>query len=476
MWLCSDLRAHDWDLESGLWPRVREGFQQQKGVQFHLLAYQDDPKDNLAISVTRVSRRRDEAGASVFLDMRIRGDRGHTSARELPVEIVLNSSRSRVELTLSGPDHRVQGLEFPIDPNTKRGWGMLQLPGDTNPWDNESYFTFAEPPVHRTLIVSDDRQSSEAIRLACQASSDPSITSSARVLSADTFPVADLATQALVVWHAPIPTETLARRLTRFVETGGVILFFPPNEKSEAEIFGTRWGDWIVDDGQARANIVSWQTDADLLSDANSGAALPLGGLSTYRYRSVITKGRVLASYADGEPFLVRTPTDRGAAYFCSTLPRTSHSTMARDGVVLYAMLQRALYIGAAARSSAVQRTAGTQMAEDASDWKLLSQKREPLVPSVYPFHSGAFQNDEQLIALNRHPQEDDEATVDDASLHRVFRGIDYVVVEDRLDPDSMLSSEVWKWFWVAMAGALVAEALLCMPHGNVDPWNPSAT
>ena len=62
-----------------------------------------------------------------------------------------------------------------------------------------------------------------------------------------------------------------------------------------------------------------------------------------------------LARFKTGDPLLARVPTDRGAVYFCTTLPRASHSSLARDGVVFYVMLQRALAQGAAMLGSARQ-------------------------------------------------------------------------------------------------------------------------
>ena len=44
IWICSDLRANDWNAESGRWKALRDSFEKLKqSVRFHLLAYPATP-------------------------------------------------------------------------------------------------------------------------------------------------------------------------------------------------------------------------------------------------------------------------------------------------------------------------------------------------------------------------------------------------------------------------------------------------
>ena len=55
IWICSDLRANDWNAESGRWKALRDSFQKFKqSVRFHLLAYPTAPTSNVAVRVTDI--------------------------------------------------------------------------------------------------------------------------------------------------------------------------------------------------------------------------------------------------------------------------------------------------------------------------------------------------------------------------------------------------------------------------------------
>ena len=48
VWICSDLRANDWNADNGRWKTLRDSFQKFKqSVRFHLLAYPAAPTANV---------------------------------------------------------------------------------------------------------------------------------------------------------------------------------------------------------------------------------------------------------------------------------------------------------------------------------------------------------------------------------------------------------------------------------------------
>ena len=100
-----------------------------------------------------------------------------------------------------------------------------------------------------------------------------------------------------------------------------------------------------------------------------SGEALPLNGLRTYRYRTLESTGTPLARFDDDTPLLTRAPTNHGAIYFCSTLPTAQFSSLERDGIVFYIMLQRALTEGCLALAAAAQRDAGVGVLAEREQW-----------------------------------------------------------------------------------------------------------
>jgi hypothetical protein len=57
IWICSDLRANDWNAQSGRWQALRDAFLQFKaGVRFHLLAYPKMAPGNLSVRITGLRR------------------------------------------------------------------------------------------------------------------------------------------------------------------------------------------------------------------------------------------------------------------------------------------------------------------------------------------------------------------------------------------------------------------------------------
>ena len=73
---------------------------------------------------------------------------------------------------------------------------------------------------------------------------------------------------------------------------------------------------------------------------------MPVGQLNVLRYCGLKGECTPLATLDGGVPLLVRVPTDRGGVYFWTTTPSPRDSSLATDGVVLYAAVQRALSAG----------------------------------------------------------------------------------------------------------------------------------
>jgi hypothetical protein len=70
----------------------------------------------------------------------------------------------------------------------------------------------------------------------------------------------------------------------------------------------------------------------------------------------------------------------------------------------------------------------------------------------------------DKLVAINRPASEDRMETLGNATLDELFEGLDYRKLEDTLEDEDSLVSEVWRTFLIAMALLLLGEALLCLP------------
>jgi hypothetical protein len=226
------------------------------------------------------------------------------------------------------------------------------------------------------------------------------------------------------------------------------------------------WGVWDSDATDKPQTVEWWRNDADLLANTRDGTALPVGTLDILRHCTIAGEGIPLARMAGQAPVLMRSSSEhRGAAYFLGTLPGTSSSSLARDGVVMFALLHRALNEGGKTLGKAQQRVASaTALGTDPSLWKPVNVVGETMMPSSLPLHSGVLKNGDRIVALNRPPGEDLAAALSPTALNELFAGLDFRVLTDSVEQGRSLTNEIWRTFLIAMAIALLGEALLCMP------------
>ena len=468
VWLLSDLQQSDWDASSGRWETLRSAYATLKGVRFHLLCYPEVAQDDLSVTVERVVRREMSEKAELLLDLRVVRHADRPQPTELPLRFVINGAATTMKVTLAENQFVLQGHAIPIDKATKRGWGRVELPADSSAANNTFHFVFDEPVPLQSVIVSDDEAESGPLQAALSAAADPSRKYVATVLSTQRVAEIPWENAALLVWHAPLPKadDVVARQIQNHVATGRSALFLPPESPDDAEIFGLRWERWIGSATDKPQAVEWWRNDADLLANARDGAALPVGTLEIQRRCSIAGEGVPLARVAERQSLLMRAAqVQDGSAYFLGTLPGASASSLARDGVVMFALLHRALIDGARTLGKAQQRTASAKaLGSDPSGWRPIEQKREPEISAHLPLHAGVLTVGEQITALNRPPGEDQPGVLSTTALNELFAGLDFRVLTDSLEDGRSLTNEIWRTFIIAMALALLAEALLCMP------------
>jgi hypothetical protein len=472
VWICSDLQSNDWTPESGRWKAINSGFQQKEGVRFHLLIYNAPSTGNMSVWAENVRLRKVLEQQELVLDIRLRRDSTEVAVdTKIALTIVVNGARSVVEVDMTQDEYALQGHTIPIDAETKEGWGRIELPTDTNPEDNVFYFVFAEPPSRHTVIVSSEATSAEMMRVASVAPVEIGIEHSAEVITPDQVAEIDWEKAAMVLWNAPIPSGVDAKLLENFAAKGRSVIFFPPAQSGTEEIFDTEWEDWLTADTNTPFVVGTWRDDSDLLSKARGGETLPVGDLRIFQHCKVKSAGNVLARLESGEPLLIRAATDDGGVYFCTTLPQPTHSSLARDGVVFYVMLQRALAAGSRTLGQAQQLTAGSNAVAKAVEWKPIGSISDEQPPFARPYVSGVLEKAEgALVAINRPLDEDSDQFASDEAIERIFSGLDYHRIDDEIGGMSSLANEIWRIFLILMAIALVVEAFLCLPQKQQAP------
>ena len=246
-------------------------------------------------------------------------------------------------------------------------------------------------------------------------------------------------------------------------------MFFPPAQNAGEQLFNAHWGDWQSADGQEVAKVAWWRGDADLLAHVESGDALPLSGLRTYRYRTLESTGTPLARFDDETPLLTRVPTDHGAIYFCSTLPTAQYSSLERDGIVFYIMLQRALTEGCLTLAAAAQRDTGVGVLADRDQWESVAPVENTASLSQRELHAGVYREGEYWVAMNRSQAEDTAKTSPVETVDALFDGLSYRRIDVDVGDTSALASELWRIFLIAMALALILEAALSLPSRKTE-------
>jgi hypothetical protein len=481
IWLASDLCQADWKSGSGEWESLRADLAARESARLFLLAFPDTGGDNTSIAVRGVKRQRGPEGQRLLMDLVIRRSGAGAGGGEatVPVEITLNGTRTVADFTVTGSELVLLGHTLPLGAGDERGWGRLDLPADDNPADNTAYFVFDEPAPRRTVILSDDALTAEAIRAAAASSTEPGVAYEATVLGTAAVSQIPWSETALLFWHAPIPAADSpeATLLQQHVAAGRSLIFLPPADEGGGELFGVKWGEWQGGGDQPLA-VDWWRTETGLLANTRNGAPLPVSELGVFRTRAFEGGDLPLLKVKDDLTVIARVLTEaglsdeenaNGSVHVWGTLPRADHSGLASEGVVFFVMTHRALDAGAGAvsRARALVAAAGVLSGSPgARPLDSVAGAEALAAPGLLP---GAFETAEEsgtrrLLALNRPESEDDTRVLTPEALEPLLAGVDFRRIDDTVGSGSSLAAEIWRAFLVAMALALLAEAILCLP------------
>lgn len=464
VWICSDAAKNDWNPENSRWKSLNSGFSKLQGVRFHILNFPERPRENFSIVVDRFERISTKDKSELVIDLTVQRTSDDAASISLPITFNTNGLRSVMYLDLEGQTASLIGHRIPIDSDLKVGWVQVELPADANASDNSYYCAFANTPVRQTVIVSESESTTRAIELAAATTIQNGIEFQVESLRTDQISEIDWKQTALLIWQAPLPTETVARQINSFVENGRTVIFLPPDQPDDTAFAGTSWGGWQKPNG-AGEKIGYWNNIDDLLQKTRDGEALPINELLIYRHCQLNGDMRSLAKLETGTPLLTRLTTNAGAMYFLTTWPVATHSNLDREGITLFAMVQRAIARGAQSVGVAKQFDAGSVPAGIVAKLPALAPSTELLtLAQSRPFRAGIYGSPDQLIALNRPLVEDSSSPITSEELDGLFQGLDYQVIDDKLGSKRSLASEIWKTFVVLMGLALLVEAALCLP------------
>ncbi len=494
IWIISDAQTGDWRPEDGRWAALASALAERPaGVRVRLSTFPSRAPDNLGVRVERVRREVSDADENVVelvLDIvvtRAAAAQGSGDTAVLvPVAVEVGGARSTVDVELVGNEARLQGHRIPIDARTELGFGLVELTADSRPSDDAYWFVYGAKATLETLVVRERDDAGRVVAIAAELPLDPSVEPIARQVAGDDegFDLAqELTAASLLVWQAPLPEGAAAAAIDAFVADGGYTLFLPPEAPDGRAYRGVSWGSWTTA-GLADPVLSpeTWRADGDLLRTGADGTPLPVGEVELRRYCSIESKARsapgaapdgeaahlTLAALSGGRRVLVRATSSSGGVYFLSVLPTSDSTNLASQGLVLVALVQRALQAAANERGSELQREAGPADWIDES-WRVAAVTGQPSAGLFErSLRAGILTDGQSFVALNRPLSEDESPPQTVSALEELFGGVDVVATETaRGQAEPGLLEEVWKVFMLLAVIALIAEALLCITEGS---------
>lgn len=465
IWICSDQRGNDWKPDDGGWTGIRDALAKlPQQVRVQLLSYATPAKGNVAVRVSNV--RLETLGRDRRLVVTVTVTRQEDGERTtIPVRFEIGGVSTSVDVELAGREAVLKNHVIPLERSAAtKGFGTVSIPADADLADNQFFFVFDEPPSRRSLVVAEDPAVGRVLELVAAIAPDKAA-APVDLVPPGGLPAAAWDAAATVLWQGPLPEGRDADLVRSFLNRGGQVVFFPPERVSAAEFAGCAWGEWTEHTKPVAAE--SWRTDQDLLANTLAGSALPLGDVEVRRSCSLAGDLVPLASLPGAAPLVARSSRDDRVT-FVATTPAPRDSSLAAEGIVLYAVVQRAIDRGLASLGNARQADAGPTAAAVAAScgggWtRLAGDTGSPSTEAG--LHAGVYSCGERLVAVNRPAAEDSSVAVADERIDGLFRGLPFTRITGTAGDTTSLVQEIWRAFLIAMLVALVGEGLLSLPR-----------
>jgi hypothetical protein len=455
IWVASDMQLSDWAPEQGRWEAIKAGLKDlPQETTLRVLSLSSPPENNAAIRVIASRRKGDELVLDVEL---IRSEAEGPAA--IPITYSVNGTRTADKVTINGQSYKFQ-KRLPLGNREGTGHGFISIPSDTNTRDNVSFFAYGEDSPTQTYIVSEGGEASDWLSLA---SAPPGFDrSKSNLIAPGSAHEIDWQSASLVIWQAALPEGPVAQELSRFIENGGAALIMPPQGESDSAFLGMSWGDLTTSPRGQYFIISEWDEADGPLRNGLEGTRIPVPKLKAIKRRAIQGEATELASWDDGNPFLIRRVLGDGTAIFIGSLPDYTWSNLA-DADVLLPIVQRMISTGDTRFGSAFAAIAGSKKAQT-TDGEVRSRldTHAKSNSTNAPYEAGVWKLGDRLLATNRPKTEDQWQILTNNKLSSLLEGTSYKLFEDKGQSDT-LAREVWRAFLIAMLVFLITEAILCL-------------
>ena len=458
VWIASDLQSSNWKPEDARWERVVRQFESlPQRVRFRLLALDTVPRGNT--SVTLVDALRRSRGGNAELAVTLDLQRLTPSTDPIILNATLNRASQEYRIDLTEQSLRWRQV-IPLSDTAQTGWGSFEIAADANLRDNTAYYVFEpEKPMHALVVTSQPARAVVLQLAAADFSGDQLIP--AKTITPARFPQEDLSNVTLLVWEGALPDSAAAAQITHFVQTGGMVIFFPTAASAGQQFSGMGWGQLVNAPEEQPFRIAKWNAIDGPLARTEEGMELPMRQLDVSRRAAIAGTGTPLASFEDGSAFLVRQNLGQGMLYFCATAPDSGWSSLA-DGYVLVPMIQRLHQDGARRLNAASFLECGSdQLSREARQW-------EPVDANVSKdptLSAGVYRAENRLVAVNRPAAEDGIETLSQDRARGLFGNLSLKLLQEQGGANDRLQGEAWRFFVMAMLIFLLVEGLLLIPR-----------
>lgn len=481
IWICSDLKLNDWDPENGLWASIRDEFPNLKdNIQVLLVPLTQTEANNIGVEIQSARRIVQGDQNQLQLSLKFWKSTMEGSNDSFPLDVNINGNIVRTQIGLDSREAIFEDLVYNIDPSQTNGWGWARVPSDDVLSDNTTYFSYQPFVYTRTLIVHSSPVSDTPLVWMVESSPDGELKNSVQVISMDQLTSVDLSEISLILWNAPLPNIELQQKtVAEFVENGGYFMAFP-QESRGGNVLGLEYDDQIIIPDKSEISMDRWKTDSDLLAHAMDGTTLPLGELRILRFcgiKNLSSEMQVLARLSNGEPFLSKYVHGDGAIYMCATSPDPEWSDLSSSGIVLYAMIHRALNMGTDKRQGQNMRFAGEVTSTNIYTWHRIAGSEQTSTLENASTAGVYMDNRGEYVAINRSPNEAQSPYIGVEKVELLFENIPLQILgRGQESTDSDVIQEIWRVCLLSMVAFLLVESWLSFPsrrYENLEKYKP---
>ena len=462
IWLATDMQLANWRTDDSRWPAFAQSLNDLPSpTSLRVLAMPKTPRDNRSIRLLSSLRSED----SLTLELEITRDKP-SSIASIPVTTNLDGAPTTANVSIEGQTLRFS-RSFAL-PNAKAtGWGRVSLPPDPNNRDNHLYFTYGAQKPLVTTLVHDGTLPEDAKLALIRAATPPGLSNyklEELVFAGPNSNSADLnlAESSLLIWTAPLPTDSAAVIVRSYLENGGQALFLPNSSNLDSTFAGLSW-DTEQNSPTGKFFIANdnWRQDEGPFRNGEDGTPLPLNRLRAIKRLPLSSSSDAipLASWDDGSPLLVRKVLGQGMAHLLTTLPDYHWSDLEQTALHLV-LVQRLLQAG----SSRLNES--SQVAGEIDD-QSATLVNSAINDASYPQTAGVYRlegDQSNLVALNLPAEELTLSKLDATEIKETLLPETKVsFFEQKAEADSSLLQEIWRPFLLAMLLFLLAEAILTL-------------